>query len=49
MNSATVASGGTVNTSVSRAEVTGSVNRLSRWPSLTLCWCSATDDFPATN
>ena len=49
MNSATVASEGTVSTSVSRAEVTGRVNRRSRWPRRTECWYSATDDFPATN
>ena len=32
-----------------RAEVIGRVNRRSRCPRRTPCWCSATEDFPATN
>ena len=47
-NSDTVASGGTVSTSVVRIELRGRVKRCSRWPSRLDRWYSVTEDGPPT-
>ena len=49
INSAIVASEGTVKTSVRRTDVMGSMKRLSRWPRRSAAWWEETLARPATS